>query len=162
ATVGSGEFFRSQSAVFCEADLPHNSNTNAGDTYGSSPRKLKLWNWTDEQSSVICELNFVSAILAVQINRERLVVCLGHNLTLFHVPARVCLQTLSTPPNPTGLFALSREGASIIAMPSREKGEVVLYDAIALRLLSRVHAHKTNVTAMAFNPASTMIATASE
>jgi autophagy-related protein 18 len=83
-------------------------------------------------------MNFVSSVLSLRVNLERLVVCLEDQIHIFDVPHMKCLVTLTTPKNPNGLLALSKEGSSFLAFPSRREGELVLYDAVALKLLSQV------------------------
>lgn len=70
-----------------------------------SPRRLCLWNTKKDHS--ICEVNFLTAVLAVKLNRKRVAVCLKSALHVFDISDMKCLRTLETAPNPDGVMALS-------------------------------------------------------
>lgn len=70
-----------------------------------SPRRLCLWNTKKDHS--ICEVNFLTAVLAVKLNRRRVAVCLKSALHVFDISDMKCLRTLETAPNPDGVMALS-------------------------------------------------------
>ncbi|CAN0312574.1 unnamed protein product, partial [Ectocarpus fasciculatus] len=71
----------------------------------NSPRRLCLWNTKKDHS--ICEVNFLTAVLAVKLNRKRVAVCLKTALHVFDISDMKCLRTLETAPNPDGVMALS-------------------------------------------------------
>jgi autophagy-related protein 18 len=106
----------------------------------------------------ICEITFPSSVLNVQLNRDRVVVCLESQLHVYELASMKCLQILDTAPNPSGLLALSGESSAYLAFPassssssSSSSGGVVLYDCVSLRLLSQIDAHKKTLMAMQFN-----------
>jgi autophagy-related protein 18 len=104
---------------------------------------------------------FRTPILAVKINSNRIVVVRETELSLYSVADMALLATLETPPNPRGVCAISE--SSIIAYPSQsDKGEYVLYDALALRVKRVVSAHKERLRCLAFSPDASLIASASE
>jgi len=50
----------------------------------------------------VCELSFVSKILAIKMNRKRLVVVLEERIHVYDISNMKILQTIETPLNPTG------------------------------------------------------------
>eukprot|EP00008_Paramoeba_atlantica_P011166 CAMPEP_0201497210 /NCGR_PEP_ID=MMETSP0151_2-20130828/64291_1 /ASSEMBLY_ACC=CAM_ASM_000257 /TAXON_ID=200890 /ORGANISM="Paramoeba atlantica, Strain 621/1 / CCAP 1560/9" /LENGTH=219 /DNA_ID=CAMNT_0047887687 /DNA_START=297 /DNA_END=956 /DNA_ORIENTATION=- len=71
------------------------------------------------------------------------------------------LHTLDTASNPRGLCALSPDDNSVIAYPGNS-GEVTIYDALSLRHVTTVTAHKGNLSCLSFNRDGDYLATASE
>lgn len=71
----------------------------------NSPRRLCLWNTKKDHS--ICEVNFLTAVLSVKLNRKRVAVCLKTALHVFDISDMKCLRTLETASNPDGVMALS-------------------------------------------------------
>lgn len=134
----------------------------AGEQAALSPRRVRLCN--TKLGRVICELSFVGTVLSVQLNRVRLVVGLESKLHVFDLKTMRMLHSLDTPPNPTGTFALSPSSQHcFLAFPSsaENKGDVVIYDAMNLRVSLAIRAHTTPVRCMAFNSDGTLLATAS-
>ncbi|KAK1947298.1 Autophagy-related protein 18 [Phytophthora citrophthora] len=118
----------------------------AGDQPAFSPRRLRVWN--TKTGAAICDLNFITAVLAVRMNRQS---------------TMKILETLDTSPNPKALCVLSPHDNGHLAFPSgASPGEIVLYDANNLSVLNAFQAHRTAPVAMAFNPQGTLLATASE
>ncbi|KAL3674577.1 hypothetical protein V7S43_000524 [Phytophthora oleae] len=133
----------------------------AGDQPAFSPRRLRVWN--TKTGAAICDLNFVTAVLAVRMNRQRLVAVLERKIYIFDISTMKILETLDTSPNPKALCVLSPHDNGHLAFPSgASPGEIVLYDANNLSVLNAFQAHRTAPVAMAFNPQGTLLATASE
>ncbi|CAH0481055.1 unnamed protein product [Peronospora belbahrii] len=133
----------------------------AGDQPAFSPRRLRVWN--TKTGSAICDLNFVTAVLAVRMNRQRLVAVLERKIYIFDISTMKILETLDTSPNPKALCVLSPHDNGHLAFPSgASPGEIVLYDANNLGVLNAFQAHRTAPVAMAFNSQGTLLATASE
>lgn len=57
--------------------------TGAGSQPAFSPRRLQITN--TKRQSTICELNFVTSILAVKLNRKRLVVVLDTQIHIYDI-----------------------------------------------------------------------------
>ncbi|CAM9159265.1 unnamed protein product [Discosporangium mesarthrocarpum] len=146
-----------------------------GDRPAFSPRRLRLWN--TKKDKTICEVNFHTAVLAVRLNRKRVVVCLREAMHVFDIADMKCLQTLETAPNPHGVVALSpNEDNCYLAFPdglqSTETravggratggGEVIFYDALTLKVLNKVLACRSRVVAVSFSRDGKLVATASE
>lgn len=55
-----------------------------------------------QRQSTICELTFPTSVLAVKLNRKRLVVVLEEQIYLYDISNMKLLQTLDTSPNPGG------------------------------------------------------------
>lgn len=85
----------------------------------NSPRRLCLWNTKKEHS--ICEVNFLTAVLSVKLNRKRVAVCLKTALHVFDISDMKCLRTLETAPNPDGVMALSPNENCHLAFPDGAK-----------------------------------------
>lgn len=133
----------------------------AGDQPAFSPRRLRVWN--TKTGAAICDLNFVTAVLAVRMNRQRLIAVLERKIYIFDISTMKVLETLDTSPNPMALCVLSPHDNGHLAFPSgASPGEIVLYDANNLSVLNAFQAHRTAPVAMAFNPQGTLLATASQ
>ncbi|KAK4224973.1 autophagy-related protein 18 [Podospora fimiseda] len=149
-----------------------------------SPRHLVIQN--TKRASVICELTFPSAVLAVRLNRKRLVVVLEDNIYIYDISNMNLLTTIATSPNPNAICALSPSSERCyIAYPRpnpREdkgerrpthapplstyvpttSGEVLIYDTIKMKVNSVIEAHNSPLHCIAMNSDGTLLATASE
>ena len=126
-----------------------------------SPRRLRVWN--TKTQAAICDLNFVTAILSIQMNRQRLVVVLEKKIYIFDLNTVQILETLDTAPNPRGMGCLSPSANGFFAFPSgAAPGELLLYDTTNLSVLNALQAHKASIMALTFNAEGTLLATASE
>ncbi|KAI1007283.1 Autophagy-related protein 18 [Podosphaera aphanis] len=149
-----------------------------------SPRHLVIQN--TKRSSVICELTFPSAVLAVRLNRKRLAVVLEEEIYLYDISNMTLLSTISTSPNPNAICALASSSENCyIAYPlpkPREEtgdvrpthappvstyippttGHVLIFDALKLEALNVVEAHRSPLSCIALNTDGTLLATASE
>lgn len=129
----------------------------------SSPRKLKVCHF--KKGTEICNYSYSNTILAVKLNRARLVVCLEESLYIHNIRDMKVMHTIrETPPNPTGLCALSTSSENcFLAYPgSNTIGEVQIFDADNLQAKTMIPAHDNPLVALAFNATGTKIATASE
>eukprot|EP01116_Phalansterium_solitarium_P024538 TRINITY_DN9013_c0_g3_i2.p1 TRINITY_DN9013_c0_g3~~TRINITY_DN9013_c0_g3_i2.p1 ORF type:complete len:358 (+),score=128.19 TRINITY_DN9013_c0_g3_i2:216-1289(+) len=126
-----------------------------------SPRKLHMVN--TKNKTTICELNFVTPVLAVKLNRKRMVVVMETKIHIYDIGTIKILHTIDTPPNPKGLvaFAPSDENCYLCYPASAERGEIALFDALMLQPLGVLHAHKTPVAKLSINQAGTLLASAS-
>jgi len=131
----------------------------------SYPRKLRVCHF--RKGTEICNYSYASAILAVRMNRQRLVVCLEGSLFVHGIRDMRVLHTIKeTPPNQAGLCALSPsddEGRCLLAYPgSSVIGEVHIFDAVNMSSRCSISAHASQLAAMAFSPSGSRLATASE
>jgi autophagy-related protein 18 len=55
-----------------------------------------------QRDSIICELTFPTTVLAVRLNRKRLVIVLEDQIYLYDIQTMKLLYTIETSPNPTG------------------------------------------------------------
>ncbi len=139
-----------------------------------------------QRSSIICELTFPSAVLAVRLNRKRLAVVLEEEIYLYDISNMTLLYTIATSPNPNAICALAPSSDKCyIAYPlpkPREdtgdkrpshapplstfvaptSGEVLIFDAIKLEALNVVEAHRAPLSCIALNNDGSLLATASE
>lgn len=149
-----------------------------------SPRHLIIQN--TKRGSVICELTFPSAVLAVRLNRKRLAVVLEEEIYLYDIANMSLLYTIATSPNPTAICALSPSSENcFIAYPlpkPREdqnerrpahapplsmfvpptSGEVLIFDTVTLKAVNVIEAHRSPLCCIALNSEGTLLATASE
>lgn len=149
-----------------------------------SPRHLVIQN--TKRSSIICELTFPSAVLAVRLNRKRLAVVLEEEIYLYDISNMTLLYTIATSPNPNAICALAPSSENCyIAYPlpkPREDtgdkrpshapplstyvapttGEVLIFDTLKLEALNVVEAHRAPLSCIALNNEGTLLATASE
>ncbi|EDO38563.1 predicted protein, partial [Nematostella vectensis] len=129
----------------------------------SAPRKLKVCHF--KKGTEICNYSYPNTILAVRLNRVRLLVVLEESLYIHNIRDMKVLHTIrDTPPNPSGLCALSVNSDNCyLAYPgSNQIGEVQIFDAVNLRAVTMIPAHDSPVASMAFNHMGTKLATASE
>ncbi|CAH1397501.1 unnamed protein product [Nezara viridula] len=129
----------------------------------SSPRKLKVCHF--KKGTEICNYSYSNTILAVKLNRARLVVCLEESLYIHNIRDMAVLHTIrDTPPNPSGLCALSTDSDNcFLAYPgSSTIGEVQIFDTVHLNCKMMIAAHDSPLAAMMFSPNGNLIATASE
>ncbi|KAF7412074.1 hypothetical protein HZH66_000970 [Vespula vulgaris] len=129
----------------------------------SSPRKLKVCHF--RKGTEICNYSYSNTILAVKLNRARLVVCLEESLYIHNIRDMKVLHTIrDTPPNLAGLCTLSINSDNCyLAYPgSNTIGEVQIFDAINLQAKTMIPAHDSPLAALAFSPNGTKVATASE
>lgn len=91
-----------------------------GDQPSMTPRRLKIIN--TKRHSTICELTFPTTILAVKLNKARLVVLLEEQIYIYDINNMRLLHTIETSPNPNGLCALSPTiDNNFLAYPSPPK-----------------------------------------
>ncbi|GAA6053195.1 hypothetical protein JCM3770_000023 [Rhodotorula araucariae] len=154
----------------------------AGDRPASSTRRLQIVN--TKRQSTICELTFPTTILAVKLNRRRLVVVLEERIYVYDISNMKLLHEIETSPNPQAICALAPSSEnSYLAYPSplpspatpfsttppasssaagNSSGDVLLFDAVSLSVTNIIQAHKAPVAHVALNSAGTLLATASD
>ncbi|KAI8138255.1 WD40-repeat-containing domain protein [Fennellomyces sp. T-0311] len=152
------------------------------DQEGFTSRQLQIIN--TKRQSTICELTFPTTVLAVKMNRRRLIVVLEEQIFLYDISNMKLLHTIDTRPNPTAICALSPSSENCyIAYPSRSSssspfapatspasqnpsgyvsGDVEIFDALGIQLVNIVQAHKTPISCITMNSEGTLLATASE
>ncbi|XP_020962165.1 autophagy-related protein 18b isoform X2 [Arachis ipaensis] len=134
----------------------------AGDKPSLSPRRLCLFNTTT--SAALRELNFLTSILAVRMNRQRLVVILQDKAYIYELNSLTILETIDTVPNIKGICAFSTSlDACYLALPaSTTKGSALLYNVMDRHLHCEIEAHRSPLVAMVLSSNGMYIATASE
>uniref|UniRef100_A0A3Q3F012 WD repeat domain, phosphoinositide interacting 2 n=1 Tax=Labrus bergylta TaxID=56723 RepID=A0A3Q3F012_9LABR len=118
-----------------------------------APRKLKVCHF--KKGTEICNYSYSNTILAVKLNRQRLIVCLEESLYIHNIRDMKVLHTIrETPPNPSGLCALSISNDNCYL--------VQVFDTVNLRAANMIPAHDSPLAALAFDASGTKLATASE
>lgn len=129
----------------------------------SSPRKLKVCHF--KKGTEICNYSYSNTILAVRLNRLRLIVCLEESLYIHNIRDMKLLHSIrDTPPNPCGLCALSisNEHCYLSYPGSNSIGEIQVFDCVNLRAVIMIPAHDNPLAALTFNSDGTKISSASE
>ncbi|MCJ1397767.1 autophagy protein [Xylographa trunciseda] len=149
-----------------------------------SPRKLRMLHTKKQQT--ICDLTFPTTVLAVRLNRKRLVVILEDLIYLYEISNMKLLYTIETSPNPQAICALSSSSdnnylayplphkalPSTFSAPSHAPpgsthippttGDVLLFDATKLEAVNVVVAHRSPLSCISINNTGTLLATASD
>lgn len=129
----------------------------------SAPRKLKVCHF--KKGTEICNYSYSNTILAVKLNRRRLIVALEESLYIHNIRDMKVLHTIrDTPPNPHGLcsLAINNDNCYLAYPGSNQIGEVQIFDTVNLQAVTMIPAHDSPLAAMAFDPTGTKLATASE
>ncbi|GAA6062773.1 hypothetical protein JCM10212_006886 [Sporobolomyces blumeae] len=159
----------------------------AGDRPSSSTRRLQIVN--TKRQSTICELTFPTTILAVKLNRRRLVVVLEEKIYVYDISNMKLLHEIETSSNPNAICALSPSSEnSYLAYPSplpshatasssssssassssaapshaSSTGDILLFDAVSLSVTNIIQAHKAPVAHISVNQSGTLLASASD
>ncbi|SCU98976.1 LADA_0H16556g1_1 [Lachancea dasiensis] len=91
-----------------------------GDQPAMSPRRLRIIN--TKRHSIICEVTFPSTILAVKMNKARLIVLLQDQIYIYDISNMRLLHTIETASNLRGLIAVSPSlESNYLAYPSPPK-----------------------------------------
>ncbi|PIG87462.1 autophagy-related protein 18 [Aspergillus arachidicola] len=149
-----------------------------------SPRRLQITN--TKRQSTICELTFPTTVLAVKLNRKRLVIVLEDQIYLYDIQTMKLLYTIETSPNPSAICALSPSSDNCyLAYPLPHKapptsftppshappgnthisptsGEVLIFDTLKLEAINVIEAHRSPLACITLNSDGTLIATASD
>ncbi|GIL90354.1 hypothetical protein Vretimale_18184 [Volvox reticuliferus] len=135
----------------------------AGEQPALTPRKLTVMNTST--SRTIQELSYPTSILAVRMNRQRLVVMTSRRVHVYSMSNLACLRAIDTEESPTGCCALTCcHEPNLLALPaSSATGTVRIYDLAQEggNVLGEVRAHQTPVTLMSWNADGSLLATAS-
>ncbi|KAH6851215.1 WD40-repeat-containing domain protein [Chaetomium sp. MPI-CAGE-AT-0009] len=149
-----------------------------------SPRHLVIQN--TKRGSVICDLTFPTAVLAVRLNRKTLAVVLEEEIYVYDIGNMALKHTIATSPNPNAIFALSPSSergyiAYPMPKPREDQGErrpahapplseyvpptsgaLMVYDTASGKAVNVIEAHKMPLCCIALNNEGTKVATASE
>ncbi|XP_029293039.1 WD repeat domain phosphoinositide-interacting protein 1 isoform X2 [Cottoperca gobio] len=127
------------------------------------PQRMNIYHF--KKGTEICNYSYPNNILAVKLNRQRLVVCLEESIYIHNIKDMKLLKTLlNTPSNTSGLCALSvNHSNSYLAYPgSATFGEIIVYDSNNLNTVTMIPAHDSPLAALTFNSSATKLASASE
>merc|ERR1712130_105424 len=130
---------------------------------GASPRTPRIEHF--KKGTEICRYSYGDRIRAVRMNRARLVVCLEESLYIHNIRDMKVIHTIrDTPPNPSGLLALSTDSSHCyLAYPGHSHtGELQVFDCINLASRVIIPAHEGQLAALQFSPSGHRIATASD
>lgn len=146
-----------------------------------TPRLLRIVN--TKKHSTICELTFHGMVVAVKMNRKRLVVVLEEITFIYDISNMRMIKSQETPVNTAGICAISPNSEhNYLAIPHYQKqpqtaklshvppsivkeqisGDVLLYDLNKMEEVTVIAAHQAPVSCIAINNDGTLMATASE
>jgi len=149
-----------------------------------SPRRLQIMN--TKRQSTICELTFPTSVLAIRLNRKRLVVVLEDQIYLYDISNMKLLATIEISPTAQAICALSpssencylayplpqKAPSSPYAQPSHvppggtripaTSGDVMIYDTTKRETINVITAHKSPLSNITINSTGTVLATASD
>lgn len=142
-----------------------------GENAGSNRRCLRMINTRRDRE--IIRMNYQGPILAVKLNRQRLVVVLETVIYIYDIANLHLTHTISqTPSNPNGVCALASytnqpadtpPSVSYFAYPGSDtSGLVYIYDVANLQPVTNIEAHTTAVACLALSPGGDRLATASQ
>lgn len=133
----------------------------AGEQPAFSPRCLTMWNTS--QRSAICDIYFSDSILAVCMNRIRIVAATADTAAVYDTSTMKKQHEIRTAHNPRGLIALSPNHTAcfLLYLASAEMGNFAVYDCFTLQLKREIEAHKAPLAGLAINVQGTMAASVS-
>jgi autophagy-related protein 18 len=138
-----------------------------------------------QRHSTICELTFHGMVVAVKMNRKRLVVILEETVFIYDISNMKMLHSQLAPINPAGICAISPNSENnYLALPHHQKtppnpqlqpshvpksivkeaisGDVLLYDLNKMEEVTVIPAHQAPVSCIAINNDGTLMATSSD
>ncbi|XP_047214273.1 WD repeat domain phosphoinositide-interacting protein 1-like isoform X1 [Girardinichthys multiradiatus] len=127
------------------------------------PQWMNIYHF--KKGTEICNYSYPNKILAIKLNRQRLVVFLEESIYVHNIKDMKLLKTLlNAPSNPSGLSALStNHSSSYLAYPgSVLSGDIIVHDTNNLSTVAMIPAHDSPLAALAFNASATKLASASE
>lgn len=146
--------------LFCTSLMAY---VGAGEQPTLTPRKLFLVNTAT--GSIIQDISLPTSVLAVRLNRERLVVVLERRTLVHDLKTLELLRTLETEANPQGCCALSTcFDPCLLALPSSStRGTMRVYNAAVTgsSVECEVTAHNSPIAVMAWNQDASLLASAS-
>ncbi|SCU98018.1 LAFA_0G14928g1_1 [Lachancea sp. 'fantastica'] len=119
-----GKFYSDESGGYGIVEMLFSTSLLAvvgvGDQPAMSPRRLRIIN--TKRHSVICEVTFPSTILAVKMNKARLIVLLQDQIYIYDISNMRLLHTIETATNLRGLITVSPSlDSNYLAYPSPPK-----------------------------------------
>ncbi|KAF3784437.1 Autophagy-related protein 18b [Nymphaea thermarum] len=165
--VKSGRLcYERECGALCIVEMLYSSSllaiVGAGEQPSLSPRRLCLFNTV--KGTALRDLNFLTSVLAVRVNKKRLIVVLCDKAYIYDSNSLAILDTIDTVPNPKGLcaFSCSVDGCYLALPASTSKGSVLLYNAMELHSHCQIDAHQSPLAALVLSVDGTYIGTASE
>ncbi|CAG9332153.1 unnamed protein product [Blepharisma stoltei] len=134
----------------------------AGEQPAFSPRRLTIWNLAER--TPICETSFPDSILAVKMNRVRIVAVICDGIYIYDTTTMKTVGTLKTVNNPKGIAALSPSHSAcwLLYPSSEERGNFHIYDCFSFQHRIEVVAHNSKLAFISISAQGDLCATASE
>ncbi|GAX73703.1 hypothetical protein CEUSTIGMA_g1155.t1 [Chlamydomonas eustigma] len=147
--------------LFCSSIVAY---VGAGEQPALTPRRLTVLNTSSRKT--IQDVHFTTSVLAVHMNRQRLVVVLESKAFVYNVANLNLLRTLELPPG-SGRFASALSACdqpNLLALPATaDTGTLRVYDLMfdGGNVLCEVSAHTSPLESLAWNHDGTLLASAS-
>lgn len=123
------------------------------------PNKVMIWD--DHQNRFIGELTMRSAVRALRLRGDCIVVVLEHKVWVYNFSNLKVLQEIETIANPKGLCAVSYlAGSMVLVCPGLQKGQVRVEHYAANRT-KFIMAHDSRIACLALTSDAQLLATAS-
>ncbi|CAJ0566348.1 unnamed protein product, partial [Mesorhabditis spiculigera] len=125
------------------------------------PRVMYVYH--SQSKNMICDYKYGNTVLAVKLNRERVVVCLEDALYIYNLKDMKMMHSIcDTPPNKHGLIDLSANDQNCyLAYPgNHNNGTVYIFDAKNLTSVNTFTAHNSPLASMRFSADGQKLATA--
>ncbi|XP_071501508.1 WD repeat domain phosphoinositide-interacting protein 4-like [Diadema antillarum] len=153
-----------------KVEMLHRTNLIAIVAGGMTPKFAEntVLIWDDRKRKFILEFTFPSAVLAVRLTRERLVVALRTKIFVYsfpHNPQK--LMAIDTRPNPNGILEVCPStDRALLAFPGHKQGSVQLVDLVSAEpgkstAPVTINAHQGDIHCIAINQEGSLVATAS-
>ncbi|CAJ0961827.1 unnamed protein product, partial [Mesorhabditis belari] len=127
----------------------------------TQPRIMYVYH--SQSKNMICDYKYGNTVLAVKLNRERVVVCLEDSLYIYNLKDMKMMHSIcDTPANKHGLIDLSsNQELCYLAYPgSTTNGTVHIFDAKNLTSVNTFLAHNSPLASLKFNADGSKLATA--
>jgi autophagy-related protein 18 len=132
-----------------------------GDKPAFSKNTMRLIN--TRRGTVIAELKFTTPIMAVKMNRKRMVILQESAFGVYDMTTMKILDTIECHSNKQGICALSANSErSYFAYPSQREGVIQIMDAGKVASMIEIRAHQGPIQLMVFNQEGNLLATASD
>lgn len=132
----------------------------SGEHPAFGPRRLTVWNIAEK--SPICETSFAEEILAVRMNRLRIIVTIVDAIYVYNTTTMKTQHVIRTVDNPRGLAELSPSSSCWLLYPSSiSKGTIQIYDCFSMQNQIQIEAHNSALGQISISYSGLLFASAS-
>jgi autophagy-related protein 18 len=133
----------------------------SGEHPAFSPKRLTIWNISER--APICETSFPETILAVRMNRLRIVVAIIDAIYVYNTTTMKTQHVFRTVENLNKVLDLSpsSENCFLVFPASLEKGSVQVCDCFSMEMRGVIEAHSTSLAVVGVSYSGNLLATSS-